>query len=203
MALRFTLSPERCARFYDALTCLSKFSEFLSLEARYGQLSLAALNLSKSAYASFTFEKEEFFLLYEYDALTRAGDRFSCSILNKALASIFRGRLGDSRTGEGAIERCQTVFEDGADGEECRLVVKLIYRQGVTKTFRLTYEAAEMMQAVFDKSRATNNWRASGRMLKEFAEHFGPKTEQLDITSKEDQATLTSYTEKVTNGKGM
>ncbi|KAL9085379.1 MAG: hypothetical protein Q9159_004723 [Coniocarpon cinnabarinum] len=201
MALQFTLSPEHCARFYDALTCLSKFSENVSLEARHGQLILSALNSSKSAYASFTCEKDQFFLHYEYDTLTRKDERFSCRILNKALASIFRGRLGDSKTGEGAIERCEAVFDDGSEGEECRLLMKLIYRQGLTKTFRLTYEATAMMQAVFDKGRATNSWKASARMLREFADHFGPRTEQLDICSNEDEVTLTSYTEKITNGK--
>ena len=204
MALRFAISPEHCARFHDALTCLSKFSDLLSIEARYGQLLLSALNISKSAYAFFVFNKDEFFLSYEFDSgLSRRNDRFSCCILNKAIASVFKGRLGDAKTGEGAIERCEAVFEDRPTGEECRLVIKLMYRQGVTKTFKLTYEAADMMQAVFDKRRASNKWKASARMLKEFADHFGNKTEQLDICSEEGQVTFTSYTEKVTQGKGL
>lgn len=37
-AVRFTLSPEHCARVHDALSCLAKFSELVSLEARYGQV---------------------------------------------------------------------------------------------------------------------------------------------------------------------
>ena len=204
MALQFTLSPERCARFHDILSCLSKFSEHVSLEARYGQLLLSSLNSSKSAYACFTLEKDDFFSHYEYDTLTRADDRFSCCILNRALTSVFRGRLGDSKTGEGAIERCEAVFEDrDADGEECRLIIKLVYRQGITKTFKLTYEAAGMMQAVFDKGRATNSWKASSRMLREFSEHFGARTEQLDICAKEGEVTMMSYTEKIMNGTGM
>lgn len=203
MVLRFTLSPEHCARFYDVLLCLAKFSDLISIEARYGQLLLSALNISKSAYAFFSFEKDEFFLEYEFDSdLSRRADRFTCCILNRAIASVFKGRLGDAKTGEGAIERCEAVFEDGLDGEECRLVLKLIYRLGIIKTFKLTYEAAEMMQAVFNKSRATNSWKASAVMLKEFAEHFGQKTEQLDICAEEGNVTLTSYTEKVILGEG-
>lgn len=204
MALRFTLSPAHCARFYDVLTCLSKFSDLLSIEARYSQLLLSALNSSKSAYASFLLEKDEFFTQYEFDSdLSRRDDRFSCSISNRALSSVFKGRLGDPKTGDGAVERCQAVFDDRPDGEECRLVLNLIYRQGITKTFKLTYEASDTMQAVFDKSKATNSWKASARMLRECAEHFGARTEQLDICSEDGQVTLTSYTEKIMQGKGL
>ena len=202
MALRFALSPEHSARFSDVLACLSKFSDVVSLEARYGQLVLSALNPTKSAFAYFAFDKDEFFTQYQYDSISRQSDRFSCCILNKALASVFRGRLGDAKSGEGAVDRCEAVFEDHADGEECRLVVKFVYRQSMTKTFKLTYEAADMMQAVFDRGRATNSWKAGARMLREFADHFGVKTEQLDICADEGQVTMASYTEKVTNGKG-
>lgn len=59
-----------------------------------------------------------------------------------------------------------------------------------------------MMQAVFDKGRATSSWKASARMLRELMEFFGPKTEQLDICAEEEQVTLTSYTEKVMHEKG-
>ena len=204
MALRFILSPEHCARFFDVLICLSKFSDLVSIEARYGQLLLSALNSSKSAYAFFSFDKDEFFVEYEFDNdLSRRDGRFTCCILNRAISSIFKGRLGDTKTGEGAIERCEAIFEDGLNGEECRLILKLVYRQGIIKTFKLTYETAEMMQAVFNKGRATNSWKASARMLKEFSEHFGPRTEQLDICSEDSNVTLTSFTEKVVLGKGL
>ena len=36
--LKFALSPEHCGRLYDALSCLAKFSDIVSLEARYGQV---------------------------------------------------------------------------------------------------------------------------------------------------------------------
>ena len=82
------------------------------------------------------------------------------------------------------------------------MIFKLMYRQDLTKTFNLTYEASEMMQAVFDKNRATNTWRAPARMLKEFSDHFGLKTESLEISSEADQVKFTSYTEKICHGKG-
>ena len=60
-----------------------------------------------------------------------------------------------------------------------------------------------MMQAIFNRSRATNVWKMQAKMLRELSEYFGPRTEQLDIYSEEGNVTLTSYTEKVVHGKGL
>jgi cell cycle checkpoint control protein RAD9A len=72
----------------------------------------------------------------------------------------------------------------------------------VLKTYKLTYESVEVMHALFDKGAATNKWRISSKPLKEFIEHFGPRTEQLDIYQENGKATFTSYTEKIAEGKG-
>ena len=58
------------------------------------------------------------------------------------------------------------------------------------------------MHALFDKHKARNQWRIGAHILKSFSEYFGPKTEQLDIYSEGGRVTLTSYTEKITNGNG-
>ena len=72
----------------------------------------------------------------------------------------------------------------------------------MTRTYRLTYESIEVMHALFDRSSATQGWRISSRVLREYIEFFGPKTEQLDLVAENDKAMFTSFTEKTTNGKG-
>lgn len=57
------------------------------------------------------------------------------------------------------------------------------------------------MHALFDKSTATNQWKVASRILREYIEYFGPRTEQLDIVSKNGKAIFTSFTEKIMNGK--
>lgn len=73
---------------------------------------------------------------------------------------------------------------------------------GVTKTYKLTYESVEIVHALFDKSSATNGWKISSRVLREYIEYFGPRTEQLDMLAKEGKAIFTSFTEKIMDGKG-
>ena len=109
---------------------------------------------------------------------------------------------------------------DEPDQTECRLVVKMLYDQGtlycilyhhasysnqwlgIKKTYKLTYEAATVMHALFDKRAARSQWRASSRMLREYNDFFGPRTEQLDLYSEDGRITFTSFTGKVVDGKG-
>lgn len=59
------------------------------------------------------------------------------------------------------------------------------------------------MHAVFKTEEAHNKWSISSKALREFADHFGPGTEQLDIFSEDGRASFTSFTEKITSGSGM
>lgn len=77
----------------------------------------------------------------------------------------------------------------------------MICKHGVVKTCRLTYEASDAMHAMFDRSSATSRWTISASALKDFSEHFGPKTEQLDIYPEGGRCIFNSYTEKIMNGK--
>lgn len=73
----------------------------------------------------------------------------------------------------------------------------------MTKTHKFTFETVEAMHALFDGTRATNRWRVSGRLLREYIEFFGARTEQLDMFSEDNRFTFTSYTEKIMNGRGV
>ncbi|KAK5169586.1 uncharacterized protein LTR77_005563 [Saxophila tyrrhenica] len=217
--LNFSLSSEATGRVYELLVCLAKFGETVAIEARgekvrnttvdvYSnltrvQLTFTALNLSRTAYASFALDSRSFFINYEFQGSGAAkdGDRFTCQILNKALQSVFKGRANDSRGRESAVERCDVSVQDQPDKAECRLVVKMLCKHGMTKTYRLTYEPVEVMHALFDRTAASQGWKISARVLREYIEYFGPKTEQLDLLAAEGKAIFTSFTEKVQDGK--
>jgi cell cycle checkpoint control protein RAD9A len=59
------------------------------------------------------------------------------------------------------------------------------------------------MHALFAKESANNCWSTSSKALREFVEHFGPGTEQLDIYFEDGRVSLTSFTEKIMSGNGM
>lgn len=57
------------------------------------------------------------------------------------------------------------------------------------------------MHALFDKTAASQGWRISARVMREYVEYFGPKTEQLDLCATEGKVIFTSFTEKIQDGK--
>jgi cell cycle checkpoint control protein RAD9A len=73
---------------------------------------------------------------------------------------------------------------------------------GVLKTYRLQFEPVAPMHALFVRESAKNHWSISSKTLREFVEHFGPGTEQLDIYSGDGRVSLTSFTEKIVSGNG-
>ncbi|KAF2761093.1 Rad9-domain-containing protein [Pseudovirgaria hyperparasitica] len=202
VALKFTLAPDAAARVHDILTCLARFSETVSIEARPDGLSFTTLNSSKTTYASFTLDASQFFSRYK--CAVAGGDsqvRFTCRILSKALLAVFKGRILDPRGRDSAIESCEVSVNDTADERECRFIIKMFCNQGVVKTYRLTYESADVMHALFDRNSAHNKWTIQSQMLKEYIDYFGARTEQLDIYAEDDRVIFTSFTEKITNGK--
>ncbi|KAF2086706.1 DNA repair protein Rad9 [Saccharata proteae CBS 121410] len=204
VTLNFTLMPSASAALHDALVCLAKFSETVSIEARRDRLSLTALNSSKSAYASFALEASKFFSNYEFSPSTNSVEgRFTCRIMNKALISVFKGRQVDPRGRDTVLERCEVSLQDRPDEAECRLIIRMVCNQGVTKTYKLTYESVEVMHALFDKASASNRWSIRSSMLRETIEYFGSRTEQLDMYAENGRVTYTSFTEKITNGRDI
>ena len=79
----------------------------------------------------------------------------------------------------------------------------LILLLGVTKTYKLNYESTEIKHALFNQHGAKNKWRIGANVLRSFLEYFGTATEQLDMYAEDGRVAFTSYTEKVTHGRGM
>lgn len=130
--LKFSLSPESTGRVYELLICLAKFGESLAIEARNEKLTITALNISRTAYASFSLDAKTFFIDYDFNAKpnTKGGDRFTCQLLNKALQSVFKGRANDVRGRENVVERCDVTVQDQPDKTQCRLIVKMLCKHG-------------------------------------------------------------------------
>ncbi|KAM5448514.1 putative exodeoxyribonuclease III [Microsporum audouinii] len=203
-SLSFTLLPEGLMQLRDVLICLSKFNETVSIEAEPDCLRLSTLNATKSGYASYKFDATPFFAEYSYNTSgnkdKNGREKVSCQIYIKALLSVFKGRAIDFKDKDTAIERCVTQLFDSPDESECRLVVQMICKHGVLKTYKLTYEPADIQHALFDKSGAQNRWVVDSKLLREILEHFGRSAEHLDIYPEDGRAVFTSFTEKVMAG---
>ena len=126
VTLKFSLSPEAAAKVHDMLSCLAKFSDTVSLEARKDHVSISSLNSSKSGYASFKMSRK-FFEAFKFvpDGGGQDG-KFTCSLTNKALLSVFKARINDVRNRDTAISRCEVNVQDSDEQAECRLIIKMV-----------------------------------------------------------------------------
>ncbi|KAH7140716.1 Rad9-domain-containing protein [Dactylonectria macrodidyma] len=197
--LNFTLSEEGVSAFRDALICLNKFSDDVSLEARRDSFVLTTLNTSKSAYASVRFATNKFFSRYHFQGSSQFRDRFYCTLYIRALISLFRSRtVQDNQRDvekQTLIERCDVAIEDG-EGIQSRFIARIIFRNGLTSTHRLPFEAAVPVHAKFNKQDSPHHWTISSRTLRQLMDHFGPGIEFLDINTDGDHVNFTCFSEK-------
>ncbi|KAM0820212.1 putative Rad9-domain-containing protein [Seiridium cardinale] len=201
--LKFTLSEEGVGTLRDALACLNKFGEEVSLEATKDKLDFTAMNSSKSAYAKFSFATNRFFSKYQYEGAPQNRTKFFCKLYNRALLSLFRARSGDplhEHDKDTTIERCDVAVED-EPGKNSRFIVKVVCRNGMTTKYRLPFEVSPPVHARFNMEEATNHWTMGSRTLRQLMDHFGPGIEYLDIHADDDQiVNFTCFTEKIAHG---
>ncbi|KAI1803108.1 Rad9-domain-containing protein [Daldinia bambusicola] len=202
--LNFTLSEEGVSRFRDALTCLSKFSDEVSLEAKKDKLVFTTLNPSKTAYLSFSFVAKRFFSRYHFEGVPQNREKFYCKLHNRALLSIFRPRSGDplhDREKDTIIDHCDVAIVD-EPGKKSRFIAKIVFRNGITTKYRLPFELTPPVHGKFNGSEASNHWSMPAQSLRQIMEYFGPGIEYLDFHSEDDDTVnFTCFTEKVKNGE--
>ncbi|PHH50988.1 DNA repair protein rad9 [Ceratocystis fimbriata CBS 114723] len=206
--LSFTLSDDGVSSLRDALICLNKFHDEVSLEAQRDKFMLSALNPTKSAYASFSFNTSRFFSRYKFNS-SSGSEKFYCRLYSRVLIALFRARGGGSggdgsgKDGSGGdrgatIDHCTVSIEDGPSVKS-RMVVRIAFRNGCVATHRLTFESAVVVHARFNAEEATHRWTIASRTLRQIMEHFGPGVELLDINSDEDHINFNCYMEKALN----
>jgi len=132
--------------------------------------------------------------------------RVVCHSLPKpmqALLSIFNKRSFDTKDKETALERCEFELQARADETKCRLIVRMVCRHGVVKTYKLIYEPTNVLRATFDKTNSPNYWTTAARTLRDIVEYFGANTDQLDWSFEKGKVTFTSYAERITDGRDI
>ncbi|CCG84241.1 protein of unknown function [Taphrina deformans PYCC 5710] len=204
--------------FSRVLSCFSKFADDVAIDVKPGKLQLSTLNTSKSAFVLVTlnaarFERFEYLPVYKRpsraslssstarDESEEAGLR--CRVQLRALLSIFRPRNIDSKDGrDGAVEKCELkLLHPSEDGSECQLLVRLVCRHGVRKTYKLQYETTTTMHAVVDRTMNHNRFSMPARALKDVMDHFAPRAEEVTLAMDEGNLLLTSFTEGVSSDK--
>lgn len=163
--------------FAKAIHCLSRIGDELYLEALSQGLALRTVNSSRSAYACFLFN-ESFFISYDDGANdlsedSQGEDLLKCKIAMKSCLSAFKSM----NTLEKTVDQCKIDLNI----KEARLVFLLYCRHGITKTYNLTFQECETLQAVFSKDLCPNFMTAQARILNDAVYNFPNNQEEITL----------------------
>ncbi|KAJ2799799.1 hypothetical protein H4S07_005342 [Coemansia furcata] len=179
--------------FYRALQCLGSIGEDIWIEARTDRLELIGKNASQSAYARIVFPAEFF---DAYDAGESDDSVFRCRVQAKQLVGIFRARTQ-------AVEKCVLSIEQASEPvhinssatqSECRLVVRLAYKQRVFRTHRLFYEVCETFHSTYDRRDCKGQWRVAAAHAASWVAHFARGSEEMTLHMTTSAVRVRSWT---------
>lgn len=179
--------------FGKTVHALSKFGDDLYIEPLEKGLALKTVNSSRSAFA-FVLFAPNFFIKYQNrspgdtsTSRTEGEEPFRCRITAKSCLRIFKSPSALEKN----VDRCQISL----NSEECRLVFLLNCRHGITKTFNLTYQETETLQAVFAKDLSPNRITADARALSVVSSSFKPSQEEVTMTINPSELSFKNYVE--------
>ncbi|KAJ2316225.1 hypothetical protein IWW52_003752 [Coemansia sp. RSA 2704] len=192
-------------KFYKALQCLSRVSNDISIEAHPEHLELSTVNAARSAFASFTFRRN-FFDVYELGRQqhsAQSGATLQCKVLAKPLVGIFKSRgAGQSRAVEKCILRIEqdtgSIHAGSSQGElasECRLVVRVAYKEGICRTHRMYYELGQTLHPVYDRRDFKSHWRVGAKVAADWVSHFARGLSEVSFWMSASQVQLRSWSE--------
>ncbi|KAL9981649.1 hypothetical protein ACROYT_G010382 [Oculina patagonica] len=177
--------------FAKAIHCLSKIGSELYLEALSEGLALRTVSSSRSAYACFLFN-ESFFISYDDGSNdqptdSEEEDMFKCKIAMKSCLSAFKSM----NTIEKTVDQCKIDL----NVREARLVFLLYCRHGITKTYNLTFQECETLQAVFSKDLCPNFITAQAKILNDAMYNFPNNQEEVTLVVCPETFKVKNYVE--------
>lgn len=158
------------------------------------QIRISATNSSRSAYASVELNRSFFQKYKTKRKQSSEGSREAicrCQLLTKPILSIFRSKGFDKN-----LDNCELRLDDSdVPGVESRFVIKLHFRQGIKKTYKLTYESDAGLRAVYDRHSLENRWKIGPSTLKEWVDHFHSRLEEVTFSGSKEWVSMKSFTE--------
>ncbi|KZZ93379.1 Rad9 [Moelleriella libera RCEF 2490] len=211
--LSFTLSEDGVGGFRDALICLNKFSDDVSLEAREDLLQIrfrpagqfrdrfyCTLYIRVSLLTELAIPQECLHQKLRYDVIGQPwlqSSELTSSL--QSLISLFRSRsFSDNQRDaekQTSIDRCDVIVQDG-EGIKSRFIARVLFRNGLTSTHQLPFEVSAPVHAKFAKQTAPHHWAISSRTLRQLMDHLGPGIEYVDINTDGDHVNFTCFSEK-------
>ena len=183
------LIEEAVKTFARAIHCLAKIGHEIYIEPLKKGLSLRTVNSSRSAYACLIF-LPSFFQTYD-DGISddSSQEGLKCKLSVKSCLSVFKSLSTIDRI----VNRCSITLKE----QEEQLKFLLYCQHGITKTYNLSYQDCESLQAIFTKDLSPNMINVQSRILGEVVVNFHNTAEEISFIVSPQNMIITNYIDEV------
>ena len=188
--MRCVITGESVRLFARAIHCLAKIGHEIYVEPLKKGLSLRTVNSTRSAYGCFIF-MISFFQTYDdgiSDDENSSNDGLKCKLSVKSFLSVFKSLSTIDRM----VDRCSIRMNE----REEELTFLLYCHHGITKTYNLSYQDCESLQAVFTKDFSPNLINVQPRILGEVVTNFQNAQEEISLTVCPQNMVVTNYVDE-------
>ncbi|NXU13777.1 RAD9B protein, partial [Pardalotus punctatus] len=183
------------AVFGRAIHAIARISDEFWFDPVEKGLALRSVNSSRSAYA-YVFFSSVFFQHYCWTAVSQPCQKekqlsLPCKLIIKSVLSVFRCVNVLERN----VEKCSI----STSPNDHHVTFQLLCRHGVVKTYNLTFQECDPLQAVFAKHMCPNILKVHSRLLADVMIHFPTSQEEITLAVTPMKVCFKSYTEEDTD----
>ncbi|NXC69420.1 RAD9B protein, partial [Anhinga anhinga] len=181
--------------FGRAIHAIARISDEFCFDPIEKGLALRSVNSSRSAYA-YVFFSSMFFQHYCWTAVSQPCQKekqlsLPCKLIIKSVLPVFRCVNVLERN----VEKC-SIYTNINDHH---ITFQLLCKHGVIKTYNLTFQECDPLQAVFAKQMCPNILKVHSRLLADLMVHFPTSQEEITLSVTPMKVCFKSYTEEDTD----
>ncbi|NXF50167.1 RAD9B protein, partial [Oceanites oceanicus] len=181
--------------FGRAIHAIARISDEFWFDPVEKGLALRSVNSSRSAYA-YVFFSSMFFQHYCWTAVSQPCQKakqlsLPCKLIIKSVLPVFRCVNVLERN----VEKC-SIYTNINDHH---ITFQLLCKHGVVKTYNLTFQECDSLQAVFAKHMCPNILKVHSRLLADIMIHFPTSQEEVTLLVTPMKVCFKSYTEDDTD----
>ncbi|NXO56457.1 RAD9B protein, partial [Aramus guarauna] len=194
-AMKCVIGGAHLRVFGRAIHAVARISDEFWFDPIERGLALRSVNSSRSAYA-YVFFSSMFFQHYCWTAVSEPCQKekqlsLPCKLIIKSVLPVFRCVNVLERN----VEKC-SIYTNINDHH---ITFQLLCKHGVVKTYNLTFQECDPLQAVFAKHMCPNILKVHSRLLADIMIHFPTSQEEVTLSVTPMKVCFKSYTEEDTD----
>ncbi|NXK26707.1 RAD9B protein, partial [Arenaria interpres] len=194
-AMKCVIGGPHLRVFGRAIHAIARISDEFWFDPVEKGLALRSVNSSRSAYA-YVFFSSMFFQHYRWTTVSQPCQKekqlsLPCKLIIKSVLPVFRCVNVLERN----VEKC-SIYTNINDHH---ITFQLLCKHGVVKTYNLTFQECDPLQAVFAKHMCPNILKVHSRLLADIMIHFPTSQEEVTLSVTPMKVCFKSYAEEDTD----